>query len=338
MFISEAVRSVLRLDLLAESVPRWIGEIGCELLIEVLLAATGAGTAAVAARISERVIDFIQARQRGIDGDNNNGDNNDPDNDNDLPGQCVLRSFSADTEVLLANGTTLAISEVEVGDLVWAHDPQSGEAGARAVTAIWPHEDTLVEFEVGSATVTTTEDHEFWNVTDQAWQETQHIDPGDNLLTADGHVVEAGNLLWDTAHHAPAFDLTVDEIHAYHVTAGDEHVLVHNNGSTCGVVVTESSLRHVVDTHKRDGPDFAEGESFFLDELSDLDIEFLISESSVVTAVEQANGRFSRVFRNTDPDIGQDGVVGIGRAGLETDLIEVITEADGTLVTAFPVD
>ena len=46
----------------------------------------------------------------------------------------------------------------------------------------------LVEFEVGSATVTTTEDHEFWNVTDQAWQETQHIDPGDNLLTSTGDV------------------------------------------------------------------------------------------------------------------------------------------------------
>ena len=76
---------------------------------------------------------------------------------------------------------------------------------------------------------TTTEDHEFWNVTDQAWQETRHIDAGDLLLTADGATVEAGTLLWDTAHVAPAFDLTIDEIHAYHVTAGDESVLVHNN-------------------------------------------------------------------------------------------------------------
>ena len=74
------------------------------------------------------------------------------------------------------------------------------------------------------------EDHEFWNVTDQAWQETQHIDAGDLLLTADGATVEAGTLLWDTAHVAPAFDLTIDEIHAYHVTAGDASVLVHNTG------------------------------------------------------------------------------------------------------------
>ena len=38
-------------------------------------------------------------------------------------------------------------------------------------------------------------------------------------------------MLWDTAHVAPAFDLTIDGIHTYHVTAGAESVLVHN---TCG--------------------------------------------------------------------------------------------------------
>ena len=116
-----------------------------------------------------------------------------------------------------------------VGDMVFAHDPETGMSGPREVLATWPRMDTLVEFEVGASTVTTTEDHEFWNVTDQAWQETQHIDAGDLLLTADGATVEAGTLLWDTAHVPPAFDLTIDEIHAYHVTAGDESVLVHNN-------------------------------------------------------------------------------------------------------------
>ena len=115
-----------------------------------------------------------------------------------------------------------------VDDIVFAHDPKTGEAGPRAVTAVWPHEDTLVDFEVGNGTVTTTDDHEFWNVTDNAWQETKNIDAGDLLLTADGHVVEAGNLLWDTTHQAAAFDLTIDGIHTYHVTAGDQSVLAHN--------------------------------------------------------------------------------------------------------------
>ena len=58
----------------------------------------------------------------------------------------------------------------------------TGQPGPREVLATWPRSETLVGFEVGDGTVTTTEDHEFWNVTDNAWQETQHIDAGDLLV------------------------------------------------------------------------------------------------------------------------------------------------------------
>ena len=139
-----------------------------------------------------------------------------------------LRSFSADTEVLMADGSTVPIGEIEPGDEVWAHDPETGESAARAVLATWPHQDTLLEFTVEGGSITTTEDHHFWNVTDNEWQETQHIDPGDYLLTADGQTVEAGNLDWTTTHYAAAYDLTIDEIHTYFVSAGDQQVLVHN--------------------------------------------------------------------------------------------------------------
>ena len=93
------------------------------------------------------------------------------------------RSFSADTRVLMADGRSLAMDEVEVGDQVWATDPETGEEGAYPVVAVWPHEDSLLELELSSGSVTTTEDHEFWNVTDQAWQESQHLDTGDQLLS-----------------------------------------------------------------------------------------------------------------------------------------------------------
>ena len=82
--------------------------------------------------------------------------------------------------------------------MVFAHDPETGMSGPREVLATWPRMDTLVEFEVGASTVTTTEDHEFWNVTDQAWQETQHIDAGDLLLTADGATVSYTHLTLPT--------------------------------------------------------------------------------------------------------------------------------------------
>ena len=145
------------------------------------------------------------------------------------------RSFSADTGVLMADGTTKPMSEIEVGDSVWAVEPETGEEGERIVTAVWPHDDILVDFTVDGGSVTTTEDHHFWNVTDNEWQETRHIDQGDHLLTAEGHTVEAGNLDWTTAHHADAYDLTVDGLHTYFVSAGTDQVLVHNCDGIHGV-------------------------------------------------------------------------------------------------------
>ena len=139
----------------------------------------------------------------------------------------------------MADGTTKPISEIEVGDYVWAVEPETGEAGERVVTAVWPHDDILVDFTVGAGSVTTTEDHHFWNVTDSEWQETQHIDPGDHLLTAEGLTVEAGNLDWTTAHHADAYDLTVDGLHTYFVGTVIGRVLVHN----CGLESLELALK-----------------------------------------------------------------------------------------------
>jgi RHS repeat-associated protein len=80
-------------------------------------------------------------------------------------------SFAAATGVVMADGSRKPIAEVEVGDRVLAADPQTGERGARTVTHVWKHADTLVELETADgATVTTTEDHPFWNATDQQWQ------------------------------------------------------------------------------------------------------------------------------------------------------------------------
>ncbi len=139
-----------------------------------------------------------------------------------------LCSFSGGTEVLMADDTTKPISLIEVGDMVWALDPETGEAGARVVSAVWPHEDLLLEFELDGGSLTTTEDHPFWNVTDGEWQESQFVDPGDYLLTADGDVIEAGTLDWNTVEAGEAYDLTVEGIHTYFVSTGDQEVLVHN--------------------------------------------------------------------------------------------------------------
>ena len=93
---------------------------------------------------------------------------------------CLL-SFSADTHVLLADGTTKPISEIKVGDNVLATDPETGETAPQEVTAVWVHDDTLVDLEVANgAVITTTEDHPFWNATDHQWQQAQTSTPATN--------------------------------------------------------------------------------------------------------------------------------------------------------------
>ncbi|MEZ5374074.1 MAG: Hint domain-containing protein [Microthrixaceae bacterium] len=163
------------------------------------------------------------------------------------PGVC-LRSFSADTAVLFGDGTTTKpISELEPGDEVWATDPETGESGPRGVEAVWPHYDWLLEFDVDGGSVTTTEDHHFWNATDREWQETQHLDAGDLLLTPSGEQLAAGSLDWSTWHYDEAYDLTIEGVHSYYVDTGDSDVLVHNCNRTLWEITqggTERTVRH----------------------------------------------------------------------------------------------
>jgi RHS repeat-associated protein len=139
------------------------------------------------------------------------------------------RSFDGDTEVVLADGSAKPISEIKVGDQILATDPETNTTGARAVTHVWIHDDTVIDLALtGGATVTTTEDHPFWNATDRQWQDAQDIDPGDQLRTSDGRTVTVSSLDWTTAHTDTAYNLTVDTIHTYYVMAEDTPVLVHN--------------------------------------------------------------------------------------------------------------
>nr|WP_198151319.1 polymorphic toxin-type HINT domain-containing protein [Kibdelosporangium sp. MJ126-NF4] len=140
-----------------------------------------------------------------------------------------LCSFSGETHVVMADGSTKPISEVEVGDQVLATDPETGEKGARTVTATIVHEDTLRDLvtENGSK-VTTTEDHPFWNDTDRQWQRADQLDPGDRLLTATGASVRVSGLPIVTAHVGTAYNLTVDGLHTFYVSVGTDSALVHN--------------------------------------------------------------------------------------------------------------
>ena len=158
-------------------------------------------------------------------------------------------SFSGDTLVLMADGTTTPISQIQPGDLVWATDPETGTSTAEEVLAIWVHQDTLINLAltaegqlanpadpsttVGLTTIVTTADHPFWNHTDQQWQPATSLDPGDLLLAADSTLPTIVGLLPYTQHTNDAYNLTITAPHTYYVLAGETPVLVHNTQG-CG--------------------------------------------------------------------------------------------------------
>lgn len=137
-------------------------------------------------------------------------------------------SFGADTPVVLGDGSQRPISQIAVGDHVLALDPQSGRLESRPVEGVFEHEDTLIDLEVGIATVATTTDHPFWNETDGEFQRVDEFDVGDLVLGAGGESMSVGGLVSGSERSAVAYNLAVSEIHTYFVVVGGSEALVHN--------------------------------------------------------------------------------------------------------------
>ena len=161
-----------------------------------------------------------------------------------LPAASAFRSFSGDTEVLMADGSSKPIGEIEVGDDVLALDPETSERGSRVVTNVWVHQDDLSTLDTDSGSLTTTLDHPFWNDTEQRWEDAADLDAGDRLLSADGDRVGVIGLS-DTATRGTAYNLTVDGLHTYFVRVGDDDVLVHNTGAAGAACPAGGSPAHL---------------------------------------------------------------------------------------------
>jgi len=129
----------------------------------------------------------------------------------------------------MADGTTKPIEDVQVGDLVLATDPETGEQGPRRVTDLIVGEGLkeLVDVEVDGEIITATDGHPFWVDDEGRWVDADDLETGDRLLLADGTTVAVDSVRERTEVRR-VHNLTVEGIHTYHVLVGDEPVLVHN--------------------------------------------------------------------------------------------------------------
>lgn len=145
--------------------------------------------------------------------------------------------FLAGTEVLMADGSTKRIEDIQLGDKVRATDPETGETGDREVTRLIVTEDDKhfnalsIATEDGIEELTATHEHPFWSPSAHAWVEARALDPGSTLLTDQNQtVLVTANKPY--TKHARTYNLTIDDLHTYYVLAGETPVLVHNSG--CG--------------------------------------------------------------------------------------------------------
>src|SRR5262249_19536355 len=141
--------------------------------------------------------------------------------------------------VLMADGGEKRIDEIEVGDVVWAEDPLTGEHGSRSVTAVivGAGDKALVDVTIaspsGESTITATANHPFWGASARGWLVAAALTLGMVLTTADGGMATVAGTHAHSEHHR-VYNLTVDGLHTLFVVAGDESVLVHNAGGNCG--------------------------------------------------------------------------------------------------------
>ncbi|MFE5515044.1 polymorphic toxin-type HINT domain-containing protein [Streptomyces sp. NPDC056529] len=158
----------------------------------------------------------------------------------DAGATCPIRnSFTPDTKVLLADGSTKAIKDLKPGDKVLSTDEKTGETAAKdvAATIVGEGEKHLVRVTIdtdgaeGTATapITATDGHPFWIPSLRKWVDAKDLKPGQWLRTSAGtHVQVTAVRAW--TQPASVRNLTVADFHTYYVLAGAAPVLVHNCG------------------------------------------------------------------------------------------------------------
>jgi len=169
-------------------------------------------------------------------------------------GSCKVgpgNSFTPETGVLMADGSTVAISDIQVGNLVAARDPGTGELTAqpvldvieghgdkhliKVITAPAPasalDDGQVADEDPRADTWTATANHPIW-VEDQGWTDADNLAVGDLLQGATGELrtvqdVDDEGWLQDQT----VYNLSVANTHTYVVGDNGDGTLVHNCGS-----------------------------------------------------------------------------------------------------------
>lgn len=164
-------------------------------------------------------------------------------------GVCFIAGTKVATDEGLVN-----IEEIEVGDRVYATDPENGETALKVVKQTYINVTaTLVHIDIQDEQITTTPTHPFY-VIGRGWVAAKHLREGDQLLSLNGESVYIEKVSIENLDEAiKVYNLEIEGFHTYHV--GQSRILVHNTcpqkiGPTNPKIVTEDFLRSFdIDPH-----------------------------------------------------------------------------------------
>ncbi|MFF4261406.1 polymorphic toxin-type HINT domain-containing protein [Streptomyces virginiae] len=175
---------------------------------------------------------------------------------------CKLNSFPTGTHVLMADGTTKAMEDIQVGDKVMATDPQTGETAPKEVTntITTPDDKEFTDLTLTDdanprgppAVITSTYHHPSWSETRHQWVDAGEIKIGEKLRQPNGStltVQATRNYPFAVTTH----NLTVYDFHTYYVLAGAAPVLVHNCDGVATVHLDPEKKHALITVQAHDG-------------------------------------------------------------------------------------
>ena len=208
--------------------------------------------------------------------------------------------FVAGTDVLLADGSSKRIEDIETDDEVLAYSSETNKTEKRRIVRTYVHEDKPtydVVVEDGEK-VTATSEHPFM-VEGKGYTPVDELEKGDLLVRSDGSTI-AVHSVDATGEVATVHNFEVEGLHNYFVDTGHHWLLVHND---CNLVNLASSARtrHILDGEVRENGSFGGGhrsgtgfpnKSEFPPHWSDDQVMHHISDVATdpVSAVRPANG------------------------------------------------
>ena len=138
----------------------------------------------------------------------------------------LCNCFIAGTLVATETGY-VTIENIKAGDLVWAHDPETGETALKPVVQTFRNETTeWIHVTVNGETLTCTPEHPFY-VPQKGWTSAIDLRAGDRLQLLNGEYVVVEQVQHELLESPETtYNFEVEDFHTYYV--GDEPVLVHN--------------------------------------------------------------------------------------------------------------